>query len=377
SLNGGVNTTFTGPTGSINQTLWDALPEGNVTIRFYANDFCGGTGFAEVTIRKDVTAPIITITNPQTNEVFGATAPTYNVSIAETNYDSAWYTLDGGITNTTIICSTGTGTIPQGLWDFIPIGNVTIRFYANDTLGNLGFNDIIVEKDFLDTQGPLILGLVENNDPSELGQSVSIQINVFDISNISSVQIELDSLKYNMTSIGGDIYEYQWIPGNAENLLYTIYTNDTIGNSNLLIDSITIQDTILPTFFNLSESIDLPDPGDNIIISLDSADISGIKDIIISFEGNNDTMTNVGGDAWSYTLIAPDTPGIYNYTIYIEDNNNNINYLESSFRVGGVVSGIPGEPPEGITIPIFLGIIGILGVANIVLILKKFRGGKS
>jgi len=59
SLNGGVNTTFTGLTGSINQALWNALAEGNVVIRFYANDSAGNMGFAEVTIRKDVSVPII------------------------------------------------------------------------------------------------------------------------------------------------------------------------------------------------------------------------------------------------------------------------------------------------------------------------------
>ncbi|KKM98003.1 hypothetical protein LCGC14_1162340 [marine sediment metagenome] len=46
SLNSGANTTFIRLTGSINQALWDALPEGNVIIRFYVNDLAGNIGFA-------------------------------------------------------------------------------------------------------------------------------------------------------------------------------------------------------------------------------------------------------------------------------------------------------------------------------------------
>ncbi|MEE9572025.1 MAG: hypothetical protein V3W20_03150, partial [Candidatus Neomarinimicrobiota bacterium] len=132
-----------------------------------------------------------------------------------------------------------------------------------------------------------------------------------------------------------------------------------------------------PTFNNLSESADLVDPGDSVIITLDATDISGIQEIIISFEGFNYTMTNTGGDTWNYTLTAPDTPGAHHYIIYVADNNNNINSVEGSIRVRGTVSGTPGELTDATTIQMFLGIIGILGIANIVLIFKKFRGGKS
>ncbi len=96
SLNGGVNTTFTGLTGSINQALWNALSEEDVIIKFYANDTLGRIGFAEVTIKKDVSVPIITINNPQTNEVFGATAPYFIISIHNPNLAMTWFSLNGG-----------------------------------------------------------------------------------------------------------------------------------------------------------------------------------------------------------------------------------------------------------------------------------------
>jgi parallel beta-helix repeat protein len=46
------NHTFTEPTGTIAQSAWDALPDGSVTIRFYASDMAGNEDFEEVSIIK-------------------------------------------------------------------------------------------------------------------------------------------------------------------------------------------------------------------------------------------------------------------------------------------------------------------------------------
>jgi len=143
SLDGGTNIIFTELTGTINQDLWDALPEGNVIIRFCANDSAGNIGFAEVTIRKDTYAPIITINNPQNSDGIGATAPNFDISIDEPNLINTWYSLDGG---TNIIFTELTGTINQDLWDALPEGNVIIRFYANDSAGNISFQEVSVVK---------------------------------------------------------------------------------------------------------------------------------------------------------------------------------------------------------------------------------------
>ena len=54
-----------------------------------------------------------------------------------------WYTINNGATN---IFFTLNGTINQPLWDMLPEGNVTIRFYANDSIGNLNFQEITIVK---------------------------------------------------------------------------------------------------------------------------------------------------------------------------------------------------------------------------------------
>jgi len=55
TLDGGItNYTITSLTGTFNQTAWDALSEGNVTIRFYASDALDRIGYQEVTIVKRI-----------------------------------------------------------------------------------------------------------------------------------------------------------------------------------------------------------------------------------------------------------------------------------------------------------------------------------
>jgi len=54
TLDGGLNNyTFTN-NEKINQIVWDALPEGSVTITFYARDIAGNVAFEEVYVIKDL-----------------------------------------------------------------------------------------------------------------------------------------------------------------------------------------------------------------------------------------------------------------------------------------------------------------------------------
>ena len=144
TLDGGlVNTTFSVPTGIINQTLWNNRPNGTVSIMFYADDLTGNLGFEEVEVRKDTLAPQITIRNPDQNQVFHDTAPNFDLTIIEGNLDAIWYTMDEGIINFTCGLS---GVINSAYWGAIPPGDYTLIFYARDTLGNVGFSEVIIKK---------------------------------------------------------------------------------------------------------------------------------------------------------------------------------------------------------------------------------------
>jgi hypothetical protein len=150
-------TTFeiTSLTGTINQTEWDKFESGEITLIFFAMDLVGNNISSQVTLYKDITAPIITIYSPTQNEVFSSIAPNYSITVSDISVDSMWYTIDGGITNISI--TELTGVIDQTEWDKLGDGSIYIRFYANDTQGNIGYLEILCVKDFFYGVDPIAL----------------------------------------------------------------------------------------------------------------------------------------------------------------------------------------------------------------------------
>ncbi len=144
SLDGGLtNLKILESSGGIDQNEWDKFVNGTVTITFFANDTANNIEQAEVTVRKDILAPIIAIVSPTASEEFN-NAPIFDITINEANLDEFWYTIDNGANNYTI--TSLTGTINQTAWNAISDGPVTIRFYARDDTDNIGSNSVIVVK---------------------------------------------------------------------------------------------------------------------------------------------------------------------------------------------------------------------------------------
>ncbi len=105
-------------------------------------------------------APRITIIFPSDGQRSGILAPTFIVEIVDIYVFEMWYTLDGGLNNYTFIEN---GTIDQAVWDILPEGSVTIRFYARDIAGNVAFEEVTVLK---------VLGL----DPGVLAVIVFVSV---------------------------------------------------------------------------------------------------------------------------------------------------------------------------------------------------------
>jgi len=143
--NGTVTTNNYTWTGSINQTLWNQFGNGTVIIRFYANDTFNHLGFAEITVRKNVYNPIIMIEDPQDNDLFGIIAPNFTIYKSGTELNTTWYMLVGGSENFTFFGLNG--TINQTAWESFGLGNITIRFYINDSLGKIGTDEVTIRKD--------------------------------------------------------------------------------------------------------------------------------------------------------------------------------------------------------------------------------------
>ncbi|MFX1344829.1 MAG: ABC transporter substrate-binding protein [Promethearchaeota archaeon] len=87
----------------------------------------------------------ITINEPNSLDKYETDAPDFNITIVGTDIDTRWYTLDNGITNITF--SGLTGTFEKVEWDKLSSGLHTIRFYVNNSMGRIFFDEVIITKE--------------------------------------------------------------------------------------------------------------------------------------------------------------------------------------------------------------------------------------
>ncbi|TFF90743.1 MAG: hypothetical protein EU548_01460 [Promethearchaeota archaeon] len=143
------NITIETETGRINQTLWNDLDNGTFEIRFYANDTSGRLNKESVVIRKDIIGPVIINNSPKDYDLFGLKAPgieSFDIIFMDPHgINAKWYMLNNGSIYTENY--TWNGYIDKFVWKIIGNGTLTIKIFANDTLGNIGFGEIILRKD--------------------------------------------------------------------------------------------------------------------------------------------------------------------------------------------------------------------------------------
>ncbi len=188
---------FNGSSGTINQTAWDGCEDGIVLIRFFVNNTVGNSSSTEVFVFKDTKIPIINIIFPINNSIFRESPPVYYLSIEEVNLNVTWYTMDGGITNITF--TELTGIINQTLWEAIPNGQVTIRFYARDVAGRINYGDVFVIKNV-----PYHLLYVEIIDQSFSKDEFNITFYIFD-ENAQGITPNIIQMWWNGTDVSDDV----------------------------------------------------------------------------------------------------------------------------------------------------------------------------
>ncbi|MBN1803166.1 MAG: right-handed parallel beta-helix repeat-containing protein [Candidatus Lokiarchaeota archaeon] len=198
--------------GYIDQVAWDQMGNGTIILRFYANDTIGNVGFADIHVRKSIyNLVFIDIKKPWENEIFSMDAPgldDFDVSFSALDgIDGQWYVLINA-TNSAHHTSnyTWNGYIDQFAWDLMGNGTIIVRFYANDTSGNIGTTDIMIRKDIF---APEIIVITSEHEKlyGIIAPSASdITIFVSDPSGIESIQYML----INATNSAHYTAEYAW-----------------------------------------------------------------------------------------------------------------------------------------------------------------------
>ena len=146
-----VNITFTS-NGTIDNDLWNNYGSGDLTLVFYANDTHGRITTNNVIISKDINPPVISIMDPTSGETFYVSPPEFEITVSDAHLELVWYTIDGGITNITITLYTD--FIDQSVWAAASQGDITLRFYARDSLGNVAYSEVIIHKESVSQRDP-------------------------------------------------------------------------------------------------------------------------------------------------------------------------------------------------------------------------------
>ncbi len=248
--------------GEINQTAWNQMGNGTVIIRIFANDSLGKIGMAEVTVLKNIVDPLIFITQPDLNDIFGKNTMNFTISVLGDNLDTIWYMLINGTnsndyTNNFTYSKTVTpglieDKIQYNLWNQFENGTVIIRFFLNRTNGLMGSDDVLVRKDNL---GPLIT--INAPTPNKLFSLTAPGLADCDVifSDVSGIDAKwymlinaTDSNHYTENYTWNDeVDQFVWDYMDNGFVIIRIFANDSLGNIGMA--EVTVRKDIGPKYY--------------------------------------------------------------------------------------------------------------------------------
>ena len=258
-------------------------------------------------------------------------------------------------------------------WSPSSIGTNFFTIYANDSLNNWGqLSDSISVQD---TTPPNYANLVENFDPLELGNTLTISIEATDLTGINQIKFEIDGVNITMSHIGGNTWSNNsWLPLYANIYSFTIYIQDNSNNWNSTSGKIEAIDTISPQLSNLYEEYDPLELGQVETIQINITDLAPINSVLIEIEGINYTMSKISSITWEYNGWTPSSTGLKIYTIYANDSSNNGVLLTSNITVidttGPVLSSLfeNADPLElGQTELIQIDVVDYSGISSVLI----------
>jgi len=183
-----------------------------------------------------------------------------------------------------------------------------------------------------ETDPPTWDTLTESNDPLLLTNTETININVYDESDITNVYLEIDSINWSMSYISGDTWRNStWTPLTIGIKFYQIHMIDEHGNTNqTTILNITVyeeeeEEENPPTWDTLTESDDPLFLTNTETININVYDESTITNVYLEINSVNWSMSFVSGDTWRNSTWTPLTIGIKFYQIHMIDEHGNTN----------------------------------------------------
>ena len=195
--------------------------EGTNTWTLSCNDTYGNYNVSYVTFFRDTTLPNVSIVYP-TNSSYNYNVSALNYTATDTNIQACWYSINNGVTNTSIACGTNATGLPSSE------GSNTWKVWANDSYGNINVSEV---KFFKDTVNPIISidrptnNYIYFNTSSLQGFNYTFT----DASNVGTCWYQnLSNTNITIPCAGPSNFT---IPNFGVDYVLRLYANDSVGNN--------------------------------------------------------------------------------------------------------------------------------------------------
>lgn len=244
-----------------------------------------------------------------------------------------------------------------------PLVNATTYYWRIRTCDSMGIWSPWATGSFryeILESAPVWSNLAETTSPIELGESMTISIDVTHITGIKQVLLEFNGVNHSMSK-SGDSFSYSWIPDSVGTIAYTVYMEPYSGSWTSVSDIVGVVDTTAPTWIQ-SPADKVLMFGDPLSYQLMATDLSGIAtwtiDDTTNFEISDGLVTNK-------TVLAP---GGYHLSVTVTDNEGNSALASFIVAVLESTATTPTQPgPFDASIGIIAALVGVIVVLVIII----------
>lgn len=304
--------------------------EGTYYIRYYSNDTLGNKEVTQFRVLKiDTTGPVITLQypTPSLNLSYNTFVPlNFTITDSGAGVSMCRYSLNGGASNTTISCSANT-TIN------VSTGDNTVTIFSNDSVNNWNSNSVTFRTDLTN---PLIsFGTGIQNNTYKNNRFIYTNISVTETyeKNVTFYLYFSNYTIYNTSTYTDARRSINWTVPTDGAYFYNVTIFDYSSRSNSTVTYKTTEDTVLPTYTQVSINNTVAGTitrfgiyiNDNVLLSLGGAYIfstnnsgSWVNDSAVLFT----TTPNWGN---STKVLNATRNLVVGYRWYMNDTAGNVN----------------------------------------------------